>query len=147
MPNWCNNELQVSGPAEDLAKFKQQAVGHSPWGTPAKDEKPSRLNFHNLVPVPEHILKLGYVNAGYDWEVKHWGARWGACDVELGDESELSICYHFDTAWAPAVPFVENACKKWPSLQFILDYDEPGMAFKGICKGAGEHFENHRIDY
>jgi len=147
MPNWCNNELRVSGPAEDIARFKQQAQGHNPWNRPAKDEKPSILNFHSLVPIPEHVLKAGYASAGHDWEVKHWGARWGACAVELVDEGVEYICYHFDTVWSPAVPFVKNLCKQWPSLTFILDYDEPGEGYKGICKGHGENFENHRIEY
>ena len=91
--------------------------------------------------------QLGYANSGHDWEVKHWGARWGACDVELVDEGPLYICYQFDTAWGPAVPFIENVCKQWPTLTFILDYDEPGNGFKGICKGQSDHFENHRINY
>ena len=147
MPNWCNNELRVSGPNEDIAKFKLQAVGHNPWEKPPKDEEPSKLNFHSLVPIPEHILNAGYVNTGYDWELKNWGARWGACDVELVDEGEDYLCYHFDTAWAPAVAFVSNVRLKWPTLTFVLDYDEPGMCFKGICKGQDQHFENHRIEY
>ena len=147
MPNWCSNELSVSGPTEDIANFKQQAVGYSPWDKPAKDEKPSALNFHSLVPVPDHILKLGYVNAGHDWEVKNWGARWGAGDVDVVDEGDDCIVYHFSTAWAPAVEFIENVRKQWPTLTFILDYDEPGNGFKGICKGAGDQFENHSINY
>ena len=147
MPNWCNNELRVSGPTEDLARFKPQAVGHNPWEKPPQDEEPSKLNFHSLVPVPEAILKSDYANTGYDWEVKNWGCRWGACDVEVVDEDDSYILYHFDTAWAPAVAFIQNVCKQWPTLTFLLDYDEPGMGFKGICKGQGEIFENHRLEY
>ena len=67
MPNWCSNELRVSGPPEDLTRFKEQASGFNPWNIPGPKDKPSPLNFHSLVPVPDHILKLGYANAGHDW--------------------------------------------------------------------------------
>ena len=144
MPNWCSNELRVSGPAKDIAKFKKQAVGHNPWNEPKN--KPSSLNFNSLVPIPADILQAGYNSTGHDWEVKHWGARWGACDVEVVDEDSDYILYHFDTAWSPAVPFVQNVCKQWPTLTFILDYEETGEAYKGICKGQGENFEDYCID-
>ena len=147
MPNWCFNGLRVSGPAEDLAKFKNQAVGHNPWGKIPADEKPSVLNFHSLLPIPDLVLKAGYADAGFDWERKQWGCRWGACNVELIDESEDHLQYQFDTAWNPSVEFVCNVRHQWPTLTFLLDYDEPGMRFKGICKALGEHFENHCIEY
>jgi hypothetical protein len=147
MPNWCNNELRISGPAEAIAKFKQQAIGFNPWSMPPKDEEPSPLNFHSLVPIPADVLKADYALVGHDWEVKHWGTRWGACDVQLVEEAENFLCYHFDTAWAPAVEFIRHARQQWPALTFVLDYDEPGMGYKGLCKGQGEHFEDHRITY
>ena len=147
MPNWCSNELRVSGPPEDLTRFKEQVSGFNPWNIPGPKDKPSPLNFHSLVPVPDHILKLGYANAGHDWEIKSWCARSGACDVDIVDGDADYIIYHFDTSWGPAVPFIENVSKQWPSLTFILDYDEPGNGFKGICKGQGQHFENHSIEY
>ena len=147
MPNWCSNELRVSGPEADLKRFIAQATGFNPWSVPSLKDKPSPLNFHSLVSVPEHILKLGYANSGNDLEVKNWGARWGACDVETVDGDDDYIIYHFDTALGPAVEFVRNVRLLWPTLTFILDYDEPGNGFKGICKGAGDQFENHSINY
>ena len=144
MPNWCSNELRVSGPAEDVARFKQQALGHNPWNEPEKE--PSPLNFHSLVPIPAEVFKAGYANCGHDWEVKHWGARWGACDVQVVVQDEEYIFYHFDTAWSPAAPFIENVSKLWPTLQFVLDYEETGEGYKGICKGKADHFENHCFD-
>ena len=147
MPNWCYNEFQVSGPKEDIAKFKLQAVGHNPWEKPAQDEAPSPLNFHSLLPIPAKVLKSDYSNAGHDWEVKHWGCRWGAGDVEVMDETEDSLHYRFDTAWDPPTNFIKHVRKLWPTLTFLLDYDESGEGFKGICKGHGQHYENHRVQY
>src|ERR1035438_5932980 len=76
MPNWCQNNLTITGPEAEVQAFKAKAVGHSPWEEP--EGEPDGLNFHSLVPVPEEVLKAGYESAGYDWEQKNWGCKWAA---------------------------------------------------------------------
>lgn len=148
MPNWCSNYLTVKGENEDVQQFKNQAVGHNPWGnSPLPDEKPSPLNFHSLVPVPAHVLQQSYEKAGYDWECKNWGCRCGASDAELVDDNGCELFYQFDTAWGPPTEFLQAVGKLWPKLKFLLEYDEPGMGFKGLCKVHGDHYENHRIEF
>ena len=78
MPNWCNNELHVVGPEVDVAKFREKAVGHSPWPEDQTEEEPSPLNLHSLVPIPGDVLAAGYA-AGQAWEEANWGCHWGAC--------------------------------------------------------------------
>jgi hypothetical protein len=145
MPNWCDNHLTITGPNEDIARFKQQAVGHSPWEPPLPDEKPSVLNFHSLVPIPAEVLQAGYEDAGYEWENNHWGCKWGACSADLIDDNGDSLLYGFDTAWAPPIKFLEAVAKLWPTLTFILEYEEGGMGYKGLAKAQGEHCEDHCI--
>src|ERR1017187_6850446 len=139
----------VRGPAEELARFKKQAVGYSPWWTRKEraGEPPSPLNFHSLVPVPEEVLRPGYGEAGNDWELRNWGAKWGASDAGLVDEWDGCLMYSFNTAWSPPIAFLENVSQQWPTLTFILEYDEPGMGFKGIAKGHGEKVEDHCVEY
>ena len=144
MPNWCSNQLRVFGPDEDVARFKAQAAGHSPWGH-AKDQEHNVLNLHNLVPIPPEILAAGYSNTGYHWEVEQWGCKWGACESHLVDEWEGQLEYAFDTAWAPPIPFLEKLAPQWPTLKFLLDYEELSMGFKGIIKAAGTVMEDHCV--
>ena len=145
MPNWCRNRLQIFGPTEDLQRFKQQAPGHNPWLTEEERRKqePEPLNFHNFVPVPPEVLAAGYNDTGYHWELKHWGCRWGACHGMLLDEYDDQLIYEFDTAWEEPMEFLENVGLLWPSLTFVLDYEELGDAFKGLAKVHGEERVNH----
>lgn len=145
MPNWCSNHLTVTGEHEAVQRFKQQAVGHSPWETPHADEKPNVLNFHSLVPIPDDILNAGYVAQGYDWENNHWGSKWGACHADLVDDNGSELLYGFDTAWAPPIGFLGAVAKLWPTLTFILEYEEGGIGFKGLAKAQGETVEDHCI--
>ena len=147
MPNWTNNILTVFGPEAEVQAFKKQAVGHSPWFTAAElvSEQPSPLNLHNIVPVPKEVLEAGYDEKGYDWEKLNWGCKWGACNCQVADEDAGRIVYNFDSAWCPPVEFIETAAKSWPTLTLLLEYEELGMAFKGIAKAQGEEMEDHCV--
>ena len=143
MPNWCSNNLTITGPQVDVEAFKTKAVGHSPWEEP--EGEPDTLNFHSLVPVPEEVLKAGYEPAGHDWELANWGCKWGASDPEILDEWEGHVEYEFHTAWSPPIEFLQKVAVQWPSLVFVLAYEEPGIGFKGIAKFQGEIHEDHCI--
>ena len=145
MPNWCNNTLRITGPETDVAAFKLKAVGHSVWDKPPEDEAPSPLNFHSLIPIPDDVLKAGYEAAGYEWEQKNWGCKWGACQAELVDEWEGCLIYGFDTAWSPPLAFIANVARQWPTLTFVIDYEEGGMGFKGLAKAQADAIEDHCI--
>ena len=41
--------------------------------------------------------------------------------------------------------FLQTVAMQWPTLQFVLEYEEPGMAFKGLAKFQGEMHEDHCI--
>lgn len=146
MPNWCNNHLRITGPAKDVERFKEKAIGHSPWEKPPANVEPEILNFHSLMPIPDEVLKAGYEDAGYDWERNNWGCKWGACEPGLVDEWDGGLIYGFDTAWSPPLPFVEHLSKTWPNLAFILDYEEPGMCFKGLARATNGTLEDHCIE-
>jgi Ferredoxin-like domain in Api92-like protein len=143
MPNWCSNKLTITGPEADVQAFKTKAIGHSPWSEPEGD--PDALNFHSLVPVPGEILKAGYESAGHDWEMANWGCKWGASGPTILGEWEGHVDYEFYTAWSPPIELLKRLSVQWPSLVFVLAYEEPGIGFKGIAKFQGEIHEDHGI--
>jgi len=143
MPNWCSNKLTITGPQAVVQAFKTKAVGHSPWEKPEKP--PDVLNFHSLVPVPKEVLKAGYESAGYDWEMANWGCKWGASGPGILDEWGGRVEYEFYTAWSPPIEFLQKVAVQWPALVFVLVYEEPGVAFRGLAKFQGEIHEDHCI--
>jgi hypothetical protein len=114
MPNWCHNELTITGPPEEISLFLLKWKAHH-----------ETFRFQAFVPMPPN---LG--NGWYDWRVANWGTKW---DVEVHD-AEIGpgqIRMAFSTAWAPPEPFVEAVSEMFPGLTFHLEHEEPGMAFKG----------------
>jgi len=95
MPNWCECDLLVDGPADAIRAFKT---------TVARDTE--ALSTDKLIPYPvrfekkddaaakwekDHLAdpktdwskrpKDGFNNGGYDWCIKNWGAKWGEIDL------------------------------------------------------------------
>jgi hypothetical protein len=158
MPNWCECDLYISGPREELEKFLETV----------KSEE-SRFDFDRIIPYPEHFRERDRVfqewmtkppeektgqlppdgyneDSGFEWHILNWGTKWNArraslCEqIEAWDEDEremLSVELNFDTAWSPPKPIIERASERFPELLFDLRYFEGGMQFNGILICAG----------
>ena len=146
MPNLCFNWLTVSGPAEEVVRFQQQAVGFWPWGPPESGEAPNVLNFHSLVPIPPEVLAAGYKAAGQTWEFEHWSCHVGARHAAVVDQWEGGLVYQFLTDWTPAVRFVEEVSRAWVALVFVLSYQEPRAAFEGLASAHAGTLEDHCVE-
>ena len=144
MPNWCQNNLEITGPKDQLENFR--AVAHDKCQC-YKDgaKQTSVLSFHAIRPVPKELLKRQYGGEnlgntiakidgcmnGYNWEGKYWGCKWGACRVDLDFIDGECLCYAFETAWAPPLALITYASEHWPDLVFEIGYEELGMNFAG----------------
>ena len=145
MPNWVFNHLTIDhGSKEDIAKLKAQvgAVVKTKYkGVDEVDELVDRepiFSFMNILPPPEDKLEEyhavhGYTggeksgDTEYNWynfNVREWGTKWDARDVELVDESETSLHYKFDTAWSPPTTVIAKLAEQNPTLNITLEYRE-----------------------
>lgn len=141
MPNWCENNLTVTGPQKELARFKKKVRGRGPYDDESK--KIEVLSFHQTVPQP----KFGKDDdAWYNWRISRWGTKWDAADPRL-DEGEKSLVYHFDTAWGPPDAWLRETAKKFPKLEFRLFYSEGGNNFAGVLNAHGEESSNEDLNY
>ena len=141
MPNWCNNNIKITGPNKIIDKIEKIV----------KDEsgKSGQLlnHFH---PMPEGlrnttadgskdkamIKKYGY-SSWYDWAVDNWSTKWdvnefhGVERTELGiDESEIS--FGFDSAWAPPINAYDKFIEDNSNVTIRATYFEGGCDFMGI---------------
>lgn len=177
MPNWCSNSLTITGPDKDIVDFVKSAEGSTnryndyytqdDWGN--LDEirvkalfqdgvmhqgSNSPLSFHQICPVPEDILKLGYDEGvakkvanivgveypgygGYNWQIQNWGTKWQP-EVYHNEYHSGFASYDFDTAWSPPLALILHASRRWPNLNFHISYREEGMAYEGgmTCEGG-----------
>lgn len=131
MPNHCYNVLKITGPKDELERFKKFAVGYNPWHN--EGDKEEILCCANFVPPPPEVIK-DYSNLGYNWCVKHWSTKWGCyntdvywCKMYNGKEY---LQYQYDSAWCPPDLVFLAMSKKFPKLYFKNHGREAGMQYQ-----------------
>ena len=108
MPNWCYNYLSVDAPnVAAITKFYEEN---------GKEE----FSLQHSVPTTNSRESC-------------WGTKW---DVDMLDQVDFapehkSCSYSFNTAWSPPMAWMMTASKRYPELQFSMNYEEGGCDFKG----------------
>ena len=169
MPNWCYSTMTVTGPAADISRFvkglkdNKETKGadnidildtYYPTPTDLRieegffgDEKQKELD----VLYAANSEKYGH-RSWYDWNCENWGSKWSDCDTDLQDDSEglNEIVFTFQTAWSPISPGIKHISSLFPTLGFVLSYDEESGSYIGAeAYLAGEtlYFEQTEPDY
>ena len=149
MPNWCDNQVSITGPnsvIDKIEKILKEDDTHENTGL---------LNFFKPMPKvlegttspsssadkPQPMVE-GFDN-WYDWRVENWSTKWEVCEFygvdrqhhEAG-KSGLSltstISFGFSSAWAPPIGAYE---------QFLIDNEDCSLRafyYEGGCDFMGE---------
>ena len=103
MPNWCENELSVSGPGARAFLRENSRSG--------EDEE--TLSLAKSVPCETTI----------DGHIQSWGTKWDV-DADVNDVEEDHVYYTFLSAWSPPTDWLRIVGAKYPRLSFELRYEE-----------------------
>jgi len=148
MPNWCTNDMNVSGDPVAVAQFVKDMNGD---GATKSDEV--ILDFNAVIPMPRVLTDrenedgrlitefpvLGEKQAWYNWQIAHWGVKWGACEPHFSEtytESDESVSYRYETAWTYPEAWIRTVVAFYPHLTFYFYWVEGGMAFCGEANGV-----------
>ena len=145
MPNYCNNNIVITGPNSVIDKIEKIANGDKGDLLQYFYPMPKELNDTVAGPEPKtkkeklekRRLQVEYgASNWYDWRVENWGTKWDIMEFyninrkEIGeDESEISL--GFDTAWAPALGAYERFIDENSNCSLKAYYYEPGCDFMG----------------
>ena len=145
MPNYCNNNIVITGPNSVIDKIEKIANGDKGDLLQYFYPMPKELNDTVAGPEPKtkkeklekRRLQVEYgASNWYDWRVENWGTKWDIMEFyninrkEIGeDESEIEL--GFDTAWAPALGAYEKFIDENSNCSLKAYYYEPGCDFMG----------------
>ena len=151
MPNWCDNQITITGPNSVIDKIekivneesnnaengllqffhpmpkalKDTVAGPEPKTKKEKLEK-ARLN-----------VEYGASN-WYDWRCTNWGTKWELCEFygvdrqHLNDSlDESTISFAFSSAWAPPIGAYEQFLADNENCSLKAYYYEGGCDFMG----------------
>ena len=137
MAEWVDNTLVIEGPAQSVERFMARARGNDPTyqtegGVQAEEGRFQVFSFHALYPVPLNVLEEGYPHTGFDWELSHWGCKWGANQSKVERVAPNKVVYTFDTPTGPPVLLLSNLAQQYDDLMFRLTYES--NEFIGLVK-------------
>ena len=145
MPNWCNNNIEITGPIDKIKAL---------WDA-AQAEDGGLLNA--MVPMPVELKDTVKGSNGdavnwYDWAVTNWGTKWDVDSegLEFWDNENLTatITGYFDSAWAPPIEAYNRFLEANENCTVTGSYYEMGCDFAGFYdNGDDEHLENLRDEY
>ena len=153
MPNWCNNQVEISGPNKIIDQI-QKIVDENHIkddNDPNIPEDQGLLDW--MCPMPKELRqttadgserkdlleKYGHSD-WYSWANDNWGTKWDIHEFYGFDrqyhkeqnEGESTITFGFDTAWAPALTAFETWLAKNDECSVKCTYYEPGCDFAGV---------------
>lgn len=151
MPNYCTNNLKVSGDETEIKRFHEAIIKNederkdynqfsildnlfptpaelsaTPKGSFGESDKQKQMEEQNKA----NIAKFGYKD-WYDWNCANYGSKWSDFDGVFGEITPTELNMTFMSAWSPIGQGIRNVSKQFPTLDFILTYEEGGMAFCG----------------
>lgn len=139
MPNWCSNELTVSGPTHKVAEILATIGDGRNFLSTLVPTPPELLEYSAPVSdalMAERFRRLYGAADWYDWNTAAWGTKWDvnlehlAHDVADGRADSYLECW-FYSAWVPPLAALDTVAERYPELTFELFFNEVGQGFSG----------------
>ena len=149
MPNWCDNQITITGPNSVIDKIEKIVKDDD------SHENNGLLNFFHPMPKelegttspsssskkPQPMIE-GF-DCWYDWRCHNWSTKWEVCEFYGVDrqyhseqnEGESTISFGFSSAWAPPI----NAYEKF--LENNSDCSVRAFYYEGGCDFMGEWYD------
>ena len=144
MPNWCNNNITITGPNKIIDKIDKIVKNE-------KYEKPEDGLLEYFYPMPAELRdttadgskrkklqkKYGF-DDWYSWAVENWSTKWDIhefygdhCDRNYINDDESELSFGFDSAWAPPIGAYEKFIDENSNCSIKATYYEGGCDFMG----------------
>jgi hypothetical protein len=141
MPNWCDNQITITGPnsvidkIEKIAKEEKGAGGLLEFFQPMPKEL--RETTADGSENKELIKKYGYSD-WYGWATDNWGTKWDISEFYGVDRQDGMISFAFSSAWSPPIGAYEYFLAKNEECTLKAHYYEGGCDFMGIFEDGDD---------
>ena len=138
MPNWCSNNIYISGDAITIDML---------WQHMNADGEVFEADLMNIKPLPEDIG-----DDWYGWALQNWGTKWSMSISNVDRhvvQGTSGISIQGDTAWSPPLALLEFIANQY-DVRCDITFSEEGMDFCGAAvyvKGNSDVSESHISDY
>ena len=146
MPNWCDNQLSITGPNSVIDKIEKivkaedthENTGLLHFFHPMPKELEGTTSPSSSAKKPQPMIE-GF-DCWYDWRVHNWSTKWELCEFYGVDrqyhseqnEGESTISFGFSSAWAPPIGAYEKFLENNSDCFIRAYYYEGGCDFMGL---------------
>jgi hypothetical protein len=134
MPNWCDNQVTITGPNSVIDKIEKIV----------SEEKDAGGLLEFFYPMPKELKdttadgterkdlleKYGHSD-WYGWATDNWSTKWDISEFYGVDRQGDTISFAFSSAWAPPIGAYENFLAKNEDCSLKAYYYEGGCDFMG----------------
>lgn len=145
MPNWCDNQVTITGPESVIDKIEKivREEENIDLSSKEKGESMGLLNF--MYPMPKELdgttspsssadkpqpMVDGFDN-WYDWRCENWSTKWDVNEFYGVDRQGDTISFGFSSAWSPPIGAYEKFLDKNEDCSLKAYYYEGGCDFMG----------------
>ena len=134
MPNWCDNQVTITGPNSVIDKIEKIVNEEKDAG--------GLLNF--FYPMPKelrdttadgterkNLLKKYGHSDWYGWATDNWSTKWDIVEFYGANRQGDTISFAFSSAWSPPIGAYENFLAKNEDCSLKAYYYEGGCDFMG----------------
>jgi hypothetical protein len=143
MPNWCDNQVTITGPSsvidkiEKIVKEEKDAGGLLNFFHPMPKGLEDTTSPSSSADKPQPMIE-GFDN-WYDWRCENWSTKWDVNEFYGVDRQGDTISFAFSSAWSPPIGAYEKFLDKNEDCSLKAYYYEGGCDFMGCWdNGADE---------
>jgi len=145
MPNWCSNNISISGPTETIKQLWEDANREDGGLLSAMAPQPEDMFHGNLGEAERKECEEQGIPNWYDWQVSNWGTKWDVSTegLEFTDNGDGTAMIEgwFDSAWSPPIGAYEKFSDDMDNCHIEASYYEGGMDFGGFWSSEdGDEF-------
>ena len=143
MPNWCDNQVTITGSKsvidkiEKIVKEEKGAGGLLNFFKPMPKELEDTTSPSSSADKPQPMVD-GFDN-WYDWRCENWGTKWEVNEFYGVDRiGKTMITFAFSSAWSPPVRAYEYFLAKNEDCSLKAWYYEGGCDFMGVWEDGDD---------
>ena len=135
MPNWCDNQVTITGSEsvidkiEKIVKEEKGAGGLLDFFKPMPKELEDTTSPSSSAKKPQPMIE-GFDN-WYDWRCENWSTKWDVNEFYGVDRQGDTISFAFSSAWSPPIGAYEKFLDKNEDCSLKAYYYEGGCDFMG----------------
>ena len=147
MPNWCDNQVTITGSKsvidkiEKIAKEEKGAGGLLNFFHPMPKGLEDTTSPSSSADKPQPMVD-GFDN-WYDWRCENWSTKWDVNEFygverSMTPDGESMISFGFSSAWSPPIGAYEYFLAKNEDCTLEAHYYEGGCDFMGIWENGDD---------